>query len=238
MAIKAVLFDLDGTLLPMDQDVFVKAYFKGLAKKLAPRGYEPETLIKAVWGGTGAMINNDGSRTNEKAFWEFFSGVFGEKVLDDISYFDEFYRTDFQQVKEVCGFDDMAGHTIKRLKDKGIKLALATNPIFPEIATRSRAAWAGITLDDFEMYTTYENIGYSKPNAEYYRQVAAKLGVEPEECLMVGNDVDDDMVAQELGMKVFLLTDNLINKSGTDISIYPNGGFKELNSYIDSIILQ
>ena len=35
MNIKAVLFDLDGTLLPMDQDIFVKSYFGLLAKKLS-----------------------------------------------------------------------------------------------------------------------------------------------------------------------------------------------------------
>ncbi len=236
MAIKAVLFDLDGTLLPMDQDVFVKTYFKGLAKKLAPRGYEPESLIKAVWGGTGAMIKNDGSKTNEQAFWDFFSGIYGQKALQDTPYFEEFYKTDFQNVKEVCGFNAMAAQIVRRLKAQGVKVALATNPIFPKIATESRISWAGLSPDDFEMYTTYENIGCSKPSLEYFRQVADAIGVEPENCLMVGNDVDDDMVAQNLGMKVFLLTDNLINKSGADISVFPNGDFESLNNYIDELI--
>ena len=62
---KTVLFDLDGTLLPMDQDVFIRAYFGGLAQKLAPLGYEPKQLLDAVWAGTGAMVKNDGSRTNQ-----------------------------------------------------------------------------------------------------------------------------------------------------------------------------
>ena len=236
MAIKAVLFDLDCTLLPMDQDVFVKTYFKGLAKKLAPRGYEPESLIKAVWGGTGAMMKNDGSKTNEQAFWDFFSNIYGQKALEDMPYFEEFYKTDFQKVKEVCGFNPLAAQTVRRLKDRGVKVALATNPIFPAIATESRMNWAGFSPADFEIYTTYENIGYSKPSLEYYRQVAETIGVAPEECLMVGNDVDDDMAAQKLGMKVFLLTDNLINKSETDISGFPNGNFEALNNYIDEFI--
>ncbi|MBR5773929.1 MAG: HAD family hydrolase [Clostridia bacterium] len=236
MSIKAVLFDLDGTLLPMDQDVFVKAYFKGLAKRLAPRGYEPDGLIRAIWGGTGAMIKNDGSKTNEKVFWDFFVSIYGEKALDDEPYFDEFYRTDFQSVKEVCGFNPLAAQTVRRLRERGVRVALATNPIFPAIATESRMRWAGLSPDDFEVYTTYENIGCSKPSLQYYRQVAQTIGVEPEQCVMVGNDVDDDMVAQQLGMKVFLLTDNLINKSGTDISLFPNGDFEALNSYLDKII--
>ena len=60
MAITTVLFDLDGTLLPMDQEIFVKTYFSLLAKKLAPHGYEPEALINAVWAGTRAMVKNTG----------------------------------------------------------------------------------------------------------------------------------------------------------------------------------
>ena len=65
MRITTVLFDLDGTLLPMDQDLFVKSYFGKLAEKLAPYGYEPKTLMKAIWAGTGAMVQNDGSKKNE-----------------------------------------------------------------------------------------------------------------------------------------------------------------------------
>ena len=78
MSIKAVLFDLDGTLLPMDQDVFVKAYFSGIAAKLAPFGYEPKALIDAIWAGTVKMIKNDGRITNEEAFWNCFISVYGE----------------------------------------------------------------------------------------------------------------------------------------------------------------
>ena len=78
MSIKVVLFDLDGTLLPMDQDVFVKAYFKGIAAKLAPYGYEPKALIDAIWAGTIKMIKNDGRRTNEEAFWDYFASIYGK----------------------------------------------------------------------------------------------------------------------------------------------------------------
>jgi len=73
MSIKAVLFDLDGTLLPMDQDTFIKAYLGGMAKKLAPHGYNPDELVKAVYAGMKAMTTNDGSNTNEDAFWNAFT---------------------------------------------------------------------------------------------------------------------------------------------------------------------
>jgi FMN phosphatase YigB (HAD superfamily) len=61
----------------------------------------------------------------------------------------------------------------------------------------------------------------------------AQLSVSPDECLMVGNDVGEDMIASELGSSVFLLTDCLINKESVDISIYPNGNFDTLLNYIN-----
>ena len=235
MSIKAVLFDLDGTLLPMDQDTFIKAYLGGMAKKLAPHGYEPETLVKAVYMGMKAMTSNDGSCTNEEAFWKAFTGLLGEKVREDMPIFDEFYRNEFQDVKNICGFLPEAAQTVRTLKEKGYRVALATTPMFPSIATESRIRWAGLELGDFEIFTTYEDYHYCKPNLNYYREVVEKLGVKPEECLMVGNDVGEDMITEELGMKVFLMPADLINKVGKDIAQYPQGEFKDLLAYIETL---
>ncbi len=236
MSIKVVLFDLDGTLLPMDQDVFVKAYFKGIAAKLAPHGYEPKALIDAIWSGTIEMIKNDGQITNEEAFWNYFASQYGEKALADMPLFEKFYEENFDAVKEVCGYNPMAAEIVDNLKKAGIRIVLATNPIFPSIATEKRIGWAGLKPEDFEFFTTYENSKYSKPNPYYYKELLKQLDARPEECLMVGNDVGDDMVAEELGMKVFLLTDCLINKTDKDISNYHNGGFDELLQFIDNLM--
>ena len=233
--VKTILFDLDGTLLPMDQDVFVKAYMGSLAKKMAPHGYDPEKLVKSIWKGTGAMVMNDGSALNEAVFWKVFTGIYGEGALKDLPLFDEFYRVDFQEVRHACGFDPRAAAAIQEIKSMGYHVALATNPLFPAIATQSRAKWAGLNPEDFEYITTYENSSSCKPNPDYYREILGKLNLQPEECLMVGNDVNEDMVARELGMQVFLLTDCIINKDNKDISQYPNGSFPELLAYIRSL---
>ena len=230
--IKTVLFDLDGTLLPMDQEVFTKDYFKRLATKLAPLGYEPDKLISAVWAGTKAMVKNNGSCTNEEAFWKQFSQIWGEKVLEDKPVFNEFYQIDFQDVASVCGCNPQAKEIVSELKARGYRVALATNPIFPAVATESRIRWAGLQPDDFELYTTYENTSFSKPNPDYYREVLKRLECRPEECLMVGNDADEDMIAETLGIKVFLLTDCLINNSGKDLSKYAKGSFSDLLQYL------
>lgn len=234
--IKNILFDLDGTLLPMDQDKFAKGYFSRLVKKLAPLGYDPQKTVDGIWAGTAAMVKNDGTVTNEEAFWKKFSEIFGEKSLDDKPVFDEFYRVEFEEVKSDCGFNPSAAKAVKRLKERGFRLILATNPIFPAVATESRIKWAGLDKEDFELYTTYENSHYCKPNPEYYREITEKLSLDPAECLMVGNDAEEDTAAEKLGITVFLLTDCLINKKERDISAYPHGGFEELLKYTEELI--
>lgn len=235
MKITTILFDMDGTLLPMDQDVFVKDYFGRIAAKLAPQGYEPKLLIDTIWRGTAAMVKNDGSRINEEAFWEYAVSVYGEKILQDKHFFDEFYEQEFDKVKAVCGYHPAAAEIVHSMKEKGFRVALATNPIFPARATQWRIQWAGLRPEDFELYTTYENSCHSKPNLDYYRDILVKLGVQPEECLMVGNDVGEDMVAKQLGMQVFLLTDCQINKTGEDVEQYPHGGFEELKKFLSEL---
>ncbi len=236
MSITTILFDLDGTLLPMDQDEFVRAYFKLLAKKLAGHGYDPQALLGNIWKGVEAMVKNTGEVNNEEAFWRTFDTIYGEGVRNDIPLFEEYYRNEFQQVQTVCGFNPQAAEVISYVKEKGLRTVLATNPLFPVVATESRIRWAGLKKDDFELVTTYENSGYCKPNQDYYREIIEEIGVKPEECLMVGNDVKEDMIAESLGMKVFLLTDCLINKEQEDISVYPNGDFVALFAYLDTLI--
>ena len=236
MKLTTVLFDLDGTLLPMDQDVFVKSYFGGLARKLAPRGYDGESLVKAIWTGTAAMVKNNGDVTNEEAFWNVFVSVLGERVKEDIPLFDDFYRNEFNDTAKVCGFDVRADETVKYIKSKGLRVALATNPLFPPEATEARIKWAGLDKNDFELVTTYDNSRFCKPNLKYYESILEHLGVSAENCLMVGNDVGEDMITEKLGMKVFLLTDNLINKSSEDITRYPHGSFDELRAFVDRLL--
>lgn len=173
MNITTILFDLDGTLLPMDQEAFTTGYFKFLAKKLAPYGYEPKSLVDAIWAGTAAMVKNDGSCTNEQAFWKKFAAIYGEeKCQSDQGLFEDFYANEFNAARDICGFNPASVETVHKLKECGYRVALATNPIFPHMATENRIRWAGLVPEDFEIYTTYEASTFCKPNPAYYLEVA------------------------------------------------------------------
>ena len=124
MKLTTILFDLDGTLLPMDNDTFTKGYFKLLAAKLAPHGYEPKQLIDGVWQGTKAMVMNNGKQTNEQVFWKEFAELFGNKVYSDIDKFNEFYDTDFDKLKSFCGYNEQSNQTIQTLKQKWLRVLL------------------------------------------------------------------------------------------------------------------
>ena len=117
--IKTILFDLDGTLLPMDQDHFVECYMRGLARKLVPLGYDKDTFLETMWKGVISMIKNDGSRTNEAAFWDCFTGVFGQKAFDDLPIFDSFYRNEFQSVADECGYTPKAINALIKGRNGG-----------------------------------------------------------------------------------------------------------------------
>lgn len=235
--IKAVLFDLDGTMLPMDQDLFVKKYFSELCKRFCPElKIGSEELVEAVWKATGDMIANDRTEPNENVFWREFANICGESVLGYKADFDEFYVNEFNLCREICGFNPAVSKAIKSLKSKGYTTIAATNPIFPAIATHNRLSWAGVSKDDFALVTTYENSSSCKPNPKYFTEITDKMNIAPEDCLMVGNDVDEDMIAaSSIGMDVFLVKDCMINRSDKDITPYKQGSFEVFLEYAQAM---
>jgi haloacid dehalogenase-like hydrolase. len=229
------LFDLDGTLLPMDQDKFVDVYFKEITKKLVPLGCDYKTLISILWEGTTAMINNDGTMPNSERFWQTAGRILGNKISEYEKVFCDYYENEFQMLKDFTNPTPMAKECIRILQNKGYRIVLATNPVFPRTATYSRIRWAGLVPEDFALITTYENSSFCKPYVEYYEEILDYLGLVPEQCIMVGNDVSDDMSAGIIGMDTYLITDCLINTKNKDINCYKNGSLKDFYGYLKSL---
>lgn len=234
--IKTVLFDLDGTLLPQDAEVFTKGYFKALSAWLAPYGYKPDELVNGVLRGLDAMVVNDGTASNADVFWREISRVIGDKVYGDIPKFDAFYAGDgFGELKKLCSPNKYVPELINYIKTLGATLVVATNPVFPMIAQKRRIDWSGAGVENFALVTAYEDSHFCKPNTAYYKEILDKLGGSAAETLMIGNDMTEDMCARDIGMNVFLLTNCLINRRGRNVNDYPHGGFDELNIYVGKL---
>ena len=235
MRYQAVFFDLDGTLLPMDYDVFLKGYLGLLAKHVAPLGYEPRALVSAMWKGVAAMTANEGGRTNADAFWQVFAGIFGEQCYDHIKEFDLFYDNDFHKaIAFTSPVPEKARAAVALARKAAPSVVLATSPLFPRVAVRSRLQWAGLAEGDFDYITEYENSTTCKPNPKYYLEICEKLGIDPKACLMVGNNVEEDILpAASVGLDTFLLTDCLIAEG--EIPAVPQGSFDDLLSFLDAL---
>ena len=220
---------------------YAKPYIKSgvpmfIDKPITVHEDEAIEFMRALKTGTGAMIQNDGTRTNEQAFWQTFDRFYENGTRPPIALFDRFYETEFIGTREVCGFDERPRKIIDLVKEKGIVCALATAPAFPAIATEIRMGYVNLTPADFSLVTSYENSATCKPNPAYYLEVAAKLGVSPEECLMIGNDVTDDILpASKVGMEVFLLTECLINRIDADVTAWRHGGYDELLAFLAAL---
>ena len=229
---KTILLDLDGTLLHMDQEKFVKSYFGSVGLKFS-KNFDSNRVMNGLIEGTKAMVANDGSLSNEEMFWKVFEDVSNYSKLETQELLEDFYLNDFENSKITTSSTPHAKELINVLKNKGYDLILATNPLFPSIATEKRIQWAGLSIDDFKEVTTYENYHFCKPNPLYFKEILDKFNLNIEDCLMIGNDIDEDMAAKQIGLEVLVVTDNLINRSNKEFESSFIGSLEELVKYIE-----
>ena len=233
----AILFDLDGTLLPMDNDEFTKVYLARLAKTAAGWGnYEPEKMVAALWAGVRSMVKNDGSKKNVDAFWATFSETYGRDCSGDIPKFDAFYKNEFMEIISITAPTELAKLAVDAARKKAKYVILASNPIFPRVATDMRMSWTGLSGDMFDHVTDYSNSGFCKPNPEYYRDILKRFDIAPEKCVMIGNDVDEDLEASRLAgiTSQYIVTDYILNRKEKEITC-PSGTYSDMIKYIESL---
>ena len=215
--LKAVFFDLDGTLLPLNEEEFTKIYFGLLSKRMIPLGYEPEELISVIWAGTKAMYKNDGIKTNEEVFWDVFKSHYGIEKMKDKEYIDEFYTNEFRKTKESCEENPLAKNIISFCKDNNLLVVLSTNPIFPKSGTMTRMSYIGLKEEDFDYVTYYENSSYCKPNPMYFKKLLNKFNLKPEEVIVFGNNTyEDGECAKLCGIECFMVGNYVINSPKTN----------------------
>lgn len=230
-----VMIDLDGTLLPFEQEDFIKLYFGELCKRLAPMGYNPDNVVKSVWAGTKSMILNDGSRPNSAAFWETFNSM-NEGLPNARPECDDFYSKEFDKTKSCLKYVPDRKPMIEKFKAAGLKVVLATNPIFPLVGVQTRMKWVNLSDEDFELVTYYDNSTFCKPNPKYYEEILTKIGEKPENCVMIGNSAAEDLIAEKLGIKVFFANEFPENPEKLNTEHYPQGSLEQAEQFVLNLV--
>ena len=228
---KAAFFDLDGTLLPMDEKKFVNGYFGLLIKRLISKGFpiEKDSFVKAIWYGTDAMRKNDGSKTCAQAYWDAFMTAYPTLKKEEIKpAFEEFYGTDFKLSDQFCDepHKNLQG-IIDAVRKKVDYIVLAGNPMFPTCGMITRLEIAGVKPESFDLIPDYEDMHYAKPNKLYLQELMDKFNLNPEDVIYFGNsEKEDGRPAKELGIK-FYLTGNIVKEEGSDNS-FPSIDFQDI----------
>lgn len=234
--VKTLLFDLDGTLLPMDTDAFAYAYIDLLAEKVNSSLNIPN-FTDVLWEATFAMVNDSNPhKLNKEVFWDnFLSSVsYDENVLNPI--FDNFYNNDFPTLSHIVSKENSLPYEIVDTAIKNdFEIVIATNPVFPKEAIMERLRWVNIHNFPYTLITTYENMHFAKPNIEYYGEILKKINRKPKECIMFGNDVDEDLIAGKIGIKTYLVMDYIINRENRDIDSDYRGSLKDVVDFIELI---
>lgn len=206
MRLRGILFDLDGTLLDIDLSSFLGRYFAALSKTLTSlkgAAIPGDAAIRAVHVATESMMRPHAGLTNREVFDAEFARLTGIALSEHREVFEHFYAEEFPLLGDGYGPTSGAHDVVAAARAAGLKIALATNPIFPRQAVIHRMDWAGLDHASFDVVTSYEAMEACKPHGPYFLQTARALGIDPRECLMVGDDRVLDLAAADVGMRTY-----------------------------------
>ncbi|QSO48222.1 HAD family hydrolase [Alicyclobacillus mengziensis] len=233
--LRTLLFDLDGTLLPMDQDRFMHGYFHALLPEIAHL-VNPGEIAGQILTATQQMVENeDPDVANIDAFKKFFFGTVDVKEEQIWPIFDTFYQGKFGELSGFTQPSPISREICRSALSKGYELVLATNPIFPDNAVRHRMNWAGIGEIPFKLVTTMEHMHFCKPSPKYYLEILDRIERTPDECMMIGNDVQEDGVAGKLGMETFLVRDFVIDRGLGHTDFTHEGSLEDVLAFVEGL---
>ena len=224
-----LLLDLDGTLLDIEVSFFFGPMVEAM-HDLFRDILDMDRFRKGLFGGTEAIMvqpRSDGE-TNMDGFNRTFADLTGMPVPEIVQRFQRFYTEVFPTLsrygRPVAGASDF----LERAREEGYTLCLATNPIFPASAVLERLRWSEVDPDLFPFIPGLENMSTCKPNLNYYLDLASRFDVEPSDCLMVGNDVQQDLPASKTGMGTFLVEGQVIDRGSSDLKPDARGSLEDL----------
>lgn len=206
--IKALLFDLDDTLLVNSMESFLPPYFGHLARQYPE--LEAHSVVVATQRSVASMLRNqDPTRTLDSVFAEAFTPQLGRPEAEWRERYAHFYATGFLALQPLTARRPEARDVLEWALASGYRVVIATNALFPRAAIEARLSWAGVGDLALERVTVLEDWHFAKPNPAYFAEILADLGLRPDETLMIGNDPSDDIApASSLGIPCWWITED------------------------------
>lgn len=236
MKIQTILFDLDDTLLGNSMQAFMTHYF-GLLGQYAEKYMDQGTFLRELLAATRAVIERkDTAVSNRDLFWSTFQQRTGMNPQELEPYFEQFYVEKFPLLRESTELRPISAKLVQACFDKGLKIVIATNPLFPRSAIEQRLEWAGVPVTQFpyHLVTTYENMNAAKPNPVYYEQILQAVDCAPGAALMVGDDWKNDIEpAAKKGLFTYWVT---VDNNPTPLNAVQMTGCGTLETLYDKIL--
>ncbi|MFV0255180.1 MAG: HAD family hydrolase [Erysipelotrichaceae bacterium] len=210
---KLILFDLDGTLIHLDAQNFERDYTKLIISYFSQ--WLDATMVQDTFArALKTMVEVEDNRTNKEKFYSCFAGNDKISLSEIMAKEADFYHQHFDKLKPYIKENTNMSHAIAILKEKQFPMAIATNPLFPRIATLSRLKWGNYHKEDFSLITTFEDCHFTKFHKKYYEiDILKRLNLKAEDCLMVGNNTVEDGLASSLGIQTIIITDDIIDQA-------------------------
>ena len=189
--IKAVIFDLDNTLLDFMKmkDYAVKAAIAGMIE--AGLEIDPDESYKTIIG-----IYEEEGWENQQVFNDFLNKTIGEVNNKYLAAGIVAYRR--AREANLLLYPNV-NHTLVELMKRGVKIAVVSD-------APSREAWMRIYYlnlhHHFDVVLTFDDTNVRKPSPIPFEMALSQLNIDAEEALMVGDWPERDVVgAKKLGIR-------------------------------------
>lgn len=198
--IKAILFDLDNTLLVNPTRGFVTEYLR-LADVFFRKHWGEERMSDTLRHVMKALIERTSyNRTNFSIMLEAIQKTTSRSSQEIIDAWKVFFEQVYPSLQACVHPVEGAPELIQHLLESEYAIVIATNPVYPAIAIQKRLQWAGLPhqLHNYAFVSHAENTHTVKPDPAYYAELIARVGIEPDEVIVVGDDVANDMRPAEI----------------------------------------
>jgi len=227
-----ILFDLDGTLLDVDMRRYIPAYVQGLADCVADtvsHEVASRTLLELVH----ELIQRDsGDESNNRWYLERAASRFGLDPDALQGRFAVWFSGGLTTLDSLMKPAPLARPIVESCLQRGQRVVIATNPVFPRPVIASRLRRAGLDDLDLTLITHSDNSRRCKPNPEYFYDILDNLDSTATECLMVGNDTSHDLAARRAGIATFLVDTWLIDRARGDFVSDYRGNHALLQAFL------